>query len=414
MMILRQTSIVVIGAGNRANKYLEYLVRNPQTVKLVGVVEPNDLRREKIADEFSLQPSSCFTCYEQFFASRIKADAVFICTPDDKHFEPCMRAIEAGYNVLLEKPIAQSLEECEQICKAAKRSGVVVGVCHILRYHPYFQKIKQIVDAGSLGKIISINHTAEINLDRMTHSYVRGIFSNECTSSPLLVAKCCHDIDFLLWLCSSRCKRVSSFGSLSWFKEENAPQGSAARCVECGVESNCPYSAVSLYRNRKEWVSNFNVPSGGSIEDVIEQELQSGRYGRCVFRCGNDVADHQIVNMEMEDGATISIAINAFTRDDCRRTHIKLTNGEIDGDERSLRVRHFRNGEDYVIDYSHLERQPYHAGADLNIVEAFLRAISPCCEKMCSDITDAVASHIVGFNAERSRREGRVVNINWN
>ena len=409
----RQISVVVIGAGNRANKYLEYVTRNRQKVKLVGVVEPVDLRRERVAEEFNLEPSNCFTCYEQFFAAKIQADAVFICTPEDKHFEPCMMAIDAGYNVLLEKPIAQSLEECEQIRQAANRRGVVVAVCHILRYHPYFQKIKQIVDSGSLGQIISINHTAEINLDRMMHSYVRGIFSNEQSSNPLLVAKCCHDIDFLLWLCSSRCKRVSSFGSLSWFKEENAPSGSSARCVACKVESNCPYSAVDLYRNRKEWIANFNVPSGGRLEDVIEQELLSGRYGRCVFHCDNDVVDHQVVNLEMEDGVTMSIAVNAFTRDDCRRTHIKLTNGEIDGDERSLRVRHFRNGEDYVLDYSHLEGQPYHAGADLNIVDAFLQAISSCGEGFCSDIADAIESHVVCFNAERSRREGVTVDINW-
>lgn len=406
-------SIVVIGAGNRANKYLEYVVQNPQKVKLIGVVEPIELRRKKVADEFDLNPNCCFSCYEQFFASKIQTDAVFICTPEDKHFEPCMKAIVAGYNVLLEKPIAQSRAECEQIRIAAEAKGVIVGVCHVLRYHPYFQKIKQIVDSGYLGQIISINHTAEINLDRMMHSYVRGIFNNEHTSNPLLIAKCCHDVDFLLWLCTSRCKRVSSFGSLRWFKAENAPQGSAARCVECNIENGCPYSAIDLYRNRREWIYNFNVPLDGCIEEVIEQELQRGRYGRCVFRCDNDVADHQIVNMEMDDGITISLVVNAFTHDDCRRTHIKLTNGEIDGDEKSLRVRHFRDGEDFVIDFSHLSSQPYHAGADLNVVEAFIQAVSSSCKSMCSDIADAVASHIVCFDAERSRREGRVVNINW-
>lgn len=136
-------SIVVIGAGNRANKYLEYVVQNPQKVKLIGVVEPIELRRKKVADEFDLNPNCCFSCYEQFFASKIQADAVFICTPEDKHFEPCMKAIVAGYNVLLEKPIAQSRAECEQIRIAAEAKGVVVGVCHVLRYIRIFKKLSR-------------------------------------------------------------------------------------------------------------------------------------------------------------------------------------------------------------------------------------------------------------------------------
>lgn len=407
-----KSKVVIIGAGNRANKYLEYAIRNPQRCEIVGVVEPLEIRRTAIAHKFALREESCFSSYYDFFDAKVEADAVFICTPEDKHFEPCMMAIEAGYNVLLEKPIAQTKEECEQIMMAARRCKVVVGVCHVLRYHPYFQKIKQIVESRELGEIISINHYADINLDRMMHSYVRGCWNQSRRTNPMLVAKCCHDIDFLLWVCEARASKVSSFGSLRWFCSDNAPQGCAARCVDCSIERECPYSAVDLYQNRKEWIANFDVPQGKSLDEVIDMELRQGPYGRCVYHCDNDVVDNQVVNIELENRVVISFTVNAFTRNDSRKTHIKLSGGEIDGDEKTLRVRRFRGGEEQFFDFSHLEHQPFHAGADLNIVEEFLRVIeSDNSEQICSNVEGAIGSHIVCFEAERSRLIGQVIEV---
>lgn len=217
--------IVAIGAGNRTNKYLEYAVRHPERLQLAGVVELNPLRREAVAAKFGLASSQCFDDYRLFFGQPRSADAVLIATPEDTHFEPCMLAIEAGYDVLLEKPIAQRLDECRQIAEAARRRGVIVGICHVMRYHPYFVRIKEIVDSGELGQLISINHTAAVGIDRMTHCFVRGLWRREECANPMLISKCCHDIDFLLWLASSRCRKISSFGSLRWYRRENAPQG---------------------------------------------------------------------------------------------------------------------------------------------------------------------------------------------
>ena len=256
----KPVTIVAIGAGNRTNKYLEYAIRNPDRLKLVGVAELNDIRRHAVASKFGLKPEECFTDYERFFENPVPADAILIGTPENMHFEPCMKAIEAGYNVLLEKPIAQSLPECCRIAEAARRKGVIVGVCHVLRYHPYFIKIKEIVDSGQLGEIISISHLAAVGLDRTTHGFVRGMWRREEITNPMLISKCCHDIDFLLWLTEARCRKLSSFGSLRWFRAENAPKGSTPRCIDCPLEKECPYSAVDLYYNRRDWISNFDVP----------------------------------------------------------------------------------------------------------------------------------------------------------
>lgn len=403
--------IVAIGAGNRTNKYLEYARLYPERLKLVGVVEPDEIRRTHVAVEFDLTSSQCFSDYKDFFLSPVKADAVLIGTPENVHFDPCIKAIDAGYNVLLEKPIAQRLDECYAIAEHAKLAGVLVGVCHVLRYHPYFMKIKEIVDSGELGSIISINHIASVGLDRTTHGYVRGLWRREKTSNPMFLAKCCHDIDFLLWLTQKGCRRLVSFGSLRWFRPENAPEGSSERCINCSVESTCPFSAVDLYYNRREWVSNFDIADGNTLDEVVNEELYRGIYGRCVYHCDNDVVDHQVLSMEMEDAVTINLSMDIFTRDDCRETHIKMTNGEIDGNETKLRVRKFRESKERVFDFSNITKKPFHSGADLNLVDDFIKALRFKNYKFRSPIDNSIESHRICYEAERSRHNGKIVNF---
>ena len=405
----RPVSIVAIGAGNRTNKYLEYVRRNPDKARLIGVVELNNLRRQKVADEFGLDASCCYTDYRDFFRSPLEADAVMICTPENMHFEPAMLAIEAGYHVLLEKPIAQTLEECLAIGEAARRKNVIVSVCHVLRYHPYFIKLKELACSGELGNIISINHCTSVGVDRATHSFVRGLWSREADTNPMLISKCCHDIDFLLWLTKTRCRKITSFGSLRWFRSKNAPEGSAERCIDCKVEAQCPFSAVDLYRVRRDWISNFDIPQGKTIDQVIEDELREGKYGRCIYHCDNDVVDHQIVSMEMDSEVTINFYMDLFTLKDHRKTHICLTEGEIDGNETLLRVRRFRGGAETVYDFSNLSHQPFHAGADLDIVADFIDAIHSEEKYLRTSIDLSVESHRICFEAERSRKEQRMV-----
>ena len=403
--------IVAIGAGNRTNKYLEYVRMHPDRLQLVGVVEVNANRMQRIAEEFKLDSNHCFADYNDFFAHPLPADAVLIATPENLHYDPCIKAIEAGYHVLLEKPIAQTLEECNDIAVRAQRKGVLVGVCHVLRYHPYFMKIKEIVDSDELGAVISINHTASVGLDRSLHGFVRGLWSKEENTNPMLIAKCCHDIDLLLWLTRTPCKRLTSFGSLRWFRSENAPMNSSDRCINCHIEAKCPYSAVDLYYNRRDWISNFDIPEGRTLNEVLLEELRHGRYGRCVFHCDNDVVDHQILSMEMESGVTVNFSMDIFASDDCRETHVKLTHGEIDGNEVRLRVRKFRDNEERVFDFSHISKKPFHAGADLKLVDDFVKALSCKEHKLRTSIENSVESHRICYEAERSRLTGKTIEL---
>jgi predicted dehydrogenase len=405
----KQVSIVAIGAGNRTNKYLEYVKQHPDKAKLVGVVELNEIRRNKIAEKFNIEPSACFTDYHDFFRSSLKVDAVMICTPENMHYEPCMMAIEAGYHVLLEKPIAQTPEECIAIGEAARRKNVIVTVCHVLRYHPYFIKLKELACSGELGNIISINHRTAVGVDRAAHSFVRGPWRKESETNPMLISKCCHDIDFLLWLTKTRCRKLTSFGSLRWFKSTNAPEGSAHRCIDCQVESQCPFSAVDLYRIRRDWIANFDVPQGKNIDEVIEEELEQGLYGRCIYHCDNDVVDHQIVSMEMESEVTINFSMDIFTLEDHRATQICLTEGEIEGDETQIKVRRFRGGEETIYDFSDIKHKPFHAGADLDLMNDFIEAIQTEGKYLRTSIDLSVESHRICFEAERSRKEKRTI-----
>ena len=405
----KQVSIVAIGAGNRTNKYLEYVKQHPDKAKLVGVVELNEIRRNKIAEKFNIEPSACFTDYHDLFRSSLKVDAVMICTPENMHYEPCMMAIEAGYHVLLEKPIAQTPEECIAIGAAARRKNVIVTVCHVLRYHPYFIKLKELACSGELGNIISINHRTAVGVDRAAHSFVRGPWRKESETNPMLISKCCHDIDFLLWLPKTRCRKLTSFGSLRWFKSTNAPEGSAHRCIDCQVESQCPFSAVDLYRIRRDWIANFDVPQGKNIDEVIEEELEQGLYGRCIYHCDNDVVDHQIVSMEMESEVTINFSMDIFTLEDHRATQICLTEGEIEGDETQIKVRRFRGGEETIYDFSDIKHKPFHAGADLDLMNDFIEAIQTEGKYLRTSIDLSVESHRICFEAERSRKEKRTI-----
>ena len=397
--------LAVIGTGNRANKYLKYCELHPTRLQLVAIAEVNPLRGEACAARFHLPAESCYDDFRKMLRERSDIDMVLVSTPDHLHYRPVVESILKGHHVLIEKPIAQRIEECREIVRLAQEHHVRVGVCHVLRYHPYFQKLKQLVSSGEYGDMVSIQHHVAVGLDRATHSFVRGLFRNSELSNPMLVSKCCHDVDFLMWLTEGHCQRVSSFGSLKWFKKECAPQGSAPRCTQCSIEPNCPYSAKNLYLERRDWISNFNIPHNGTIDDAILNELHHGDYGRCVFHADNNVVDHQTTILELSDRTTITLTMDMFTADDLRRTTIHLTHGEIYGNEEQITARKFR-GEEQRFDFRPQLSQPYHAGADLRVINDFCNAILNPSAPFEISAEDLLESYLVCHAAERSRLDG--------
>lgn len=396
----RPVSIVAIGAGNRATKYLRYIFDNPDRVRLVAVVDPVDVRRMQVARRAGLPDCCCFAGMDEFIAAGVSADAVMICTPEHMHYVQCMTALRHGYHILLEKPIACTVNECREIADEACRRGLCVSVCHVLRHQPYFERLKSVVADSRLGRMLSISHTASVGLDRYVHTYVRGVVGEV---NPVLLSKCCHDIDILVWLSGGSCRRLTSYGSRSFFRRESAPEGASSRCIGCAVECSCPFSAVDLYQRRREWIANFDVLEGETVDNSIERQLRQGRFGRCVFDCDNRGVDHQVLAMEMDNGVTVNMSMDCMTVDDGRVTHICMTGGEVHGDERHITVRYFDGHATETYDFTDISQQPFHAGADLKIVEEFINALLSGTFVTRTDIAESLESHRICFEAEKSR-----------
>lgn len=401
-----QITVVALGAGNRMQVYARL---HPQEMRIVAVVEPNRIRRQQFALLCGVPEENCFGTWEVFLQKEKMADAVFICTPDDMHYQPTILALEKGYDVLLEKPVAQTYRECLDIVRKAHELNRIVGICHVLRYHPYFKKFREVSAGGELGELISVNHVESVGIERMTHSFVRGLWRREGDANPMILSKACHDLDLLVWLTGKKCLHAASYGSLKWFRAEHAPLGSTLRCTEgCQVEKDCPYSALDLYYRRKRWLRHFDVPEGRKEDDVILEELKSGPYGRCVYHCDNDVVDHQVVSLLMEDGVTVNFSMDAFTKDSGRRTHFMFSHGEVFGDERILTVRHFHPDKpDEVYDFSAFCGEcNYHGGADLDMVRDFLLAVhTRRGDGLLTNIDSSLESHRIAFEIEKARKK---------
>lgn len=392
--------LAVIGIGNRAQKYMKYLVQHPEEACITYLVEPNSIRLHQAQALSQVDENHCFRDASLFLQERrTDVDAVIIASPDDHHYVQCMRCIELGYHVLLEKPIATTASQCQTLAQAAEEKGVLVNVCYVLRYHPLFQKVRDLVRSPRMGRIMSINYTNSIGLDRTLHTYVRGFWSRKETSCPVVLAKCCHDVDYLLWLCGSPVKSVSASGKLTWFKQENAPEGSAPRCVQCSVEKECPFSAIDMYQRRKVWTSNFPTPEGQTIDQVIQKEMEQGRFGRCVYHCYNNVSDHKVMWMELEDETTISLTMDFFTHKDGRRFFVQCAMGEIEVMYDQVHVHYFNHTPDEDYDFRRVITSPLHGNADMYIMKNFIAAIQDK-EPLVAPIGEALESHLVCFEAE--------------
>ncbi|TDD27881.1 Gfo/Idh/MocA family oxidoreductase, partial [Nonomuraea terrae] len=343
-----------------------------------------------------------------------QADAVIIATQDRDHVEPALRFAELGYDILLEKPMGVSQEECHAIVSAAERSGAIFAVCHVLRYTPYTKTLKALLDAGRIGEIVSIQHLEPVGWWHQAHSYVRGNWRRTDESTFMLLAKSCHDLDWLVHLTGKRVTRVSSFGGLHHFRPENRPQNAADRCLDCTAEPECPYSAIRLYlplAGREIW------PLTALTDDVSEQgvrkALRTGPYGRCVYTCDNDVVDHQVVNMEFEGGTTAAFTMTAFTPSLHRQTRVFGTHGSIEGDGDRLTVHDFVTGRTEVVETrppGDATARGGHGGGDEGLVEAFLTAVSTRDRSsILSSPTESLHSHLMAWAAERSRLTGETV-----
>ena len=403
---MKKIRAVVLGAGYRGRAYADYALAHPDQFEIVGVADP--VQAEVIpAPKYWNDWRSCLD-------DRPEADVVIIAMPDSLHHEPALMALDAGYHLLLEKPISPTEEECrEVIAKALERKRLVL-VGHILRYTAYFAHIKALIDSGELGDVVSIAHQESAGFWKVAHSYVRGNWANSKRSSPIILAKCSHDIDLFVWWLGRKCRKVSSFGSIKLFRPEMKPKGAAKCCVNCppAIEKRCVWSARNMYVRHDELKYLFADQSDEAMEKLISET----EYGKCVYQSDNDVPDHQTVTMEFDGGATVSHVMTGFTNRNVRTTRIALTRGEIIGDGENLDICRFDGNpvETGVPMIYRLPNSSRHGGGDFNLVSELVRIARRGDEEEIRQITEeSLQSHLICFAAEKSRLAGgKIIEIN--
>ncbi len=401
---------VLIGGGHRGSIYASYASKFPSELKIVGIADSNPERRKKIALAHGISEKYCFSDWKQVFKSEKIADAIIIATPDHLHTEPCLEALDAGYDILLEKPIAPTEKECRQILTKANETNRIVGVCHVLRYSPYFRELKEVIDAGLIGDIISVHHMEPIEHIHMSHSYVRGKWRNSKMATPIILAKSCHDTDIIRWLVNSPVHDVHCFGNLRWFTNANAPQGSTERCTDgCKVEGSCAYSALQIYYRDHKRLYVFDLPEDKSKwDEQILHELKTTDYGRCVYRMDNDQPDHLTVNMLFENGVTAAFSMEAHVSYEGRRTRIMGSKGDIVGDMETFTLTDFKTRKQTTWSL----KTDAHGGGDFGLVRDWVQAVAQKDQSLLSSSVDvSVESHLVAFGAERSRLNRSIEDI---
>jgi predicted dehydrogenase len=451
---------ILIGAGQRgADSYAPYALHHPDQIQFVAVAEPVPERRKRFAAQHHLSEQNTYESWEPLLVQPRLADAALICTQDQQHTAPTLAALNAGYDVLLEKPMATTLGECIQLVQAAEQTGRQLHICHVLRYTPHAQKLRQVLQSGVLGEVVNVDHRENVSYWHMAHSYVRGNWANLVRSAPMILAKCCHDFDILLWWLDRRCEHLSSTGNLLHFRPENAPPGAPARCLDgCPASDTCPYYAPRVYLELAPlWQSFAETSSGfnhlavqahrrypglvkalsqlyaplrqlsdyrGSPRSVLAADptyenlmeaLRQGPYGRCVYRCDNDVVDRQAVLMQFEGGLPVTLTMQGHSHIEYRTTRIEGTRATLLAESGHggswIEVRQHRSDRHMRYNTSEIDEQG-HGGGDQALMQAFVRSLQGRSGQALTLARQSLESHRMAFTAEQARLEGRVIKMN--
>ena len=410
-------TFAICGCGSRGlEAYATYQKHHPEQMKIVAGADNRPDRLALLREWYGVEESMCFASDEELLAQPKLADVMLIATQDRQHVPAALKALDKGYHVLLEKPISPELSECRQLLEKARETGKLVVVCHVLRYTPFYAALEELVRRGDIGKLETIDAVEHVGYWHYAHSFVRGNWRRTDETSPMILAKSCHDMDILRWLAGGRCLKVQSFGALDHFRAENAPEGAAERCLECPHKDTCVFSAETIYitgrhcgfrRGAKGW-PNTVVAGDTPSEENLYEALRTGPYGRCVYRCDNDVVDHQTVNLEFENNIHATFTMTAFT-EQCRRT-IKLTGtmGEIDGDLEHNTLTVYRFGKEAEVISLNDQKSEFagHGGGDAGLMGQFCRMAAGDSGECLTSIDASVESHVMALAAEASRLRG--------
>lgn len=420
MKTLVPLRLVGIGCGARTRTYLTIAARLPHLYRIEGAADPIGGRVARVREACgSPEHFRSFAGWRELLAAERFADVAVIGTQDSDHKAACLAAMEKGYDILLEKPIAPNLEDTLLIERRAAELGRKVLICHVLRYTPFYRKVKEIIASGAIGEIVSLNAMEGVIPWHQAHSYVRGHWAVTEKASPMILGKCCHDLDIIAWLFERPCRCLSSYGGLSHFTKDHAPAGAPPRCTDgCPVGASCQYNA-SLYATvHRTWLDLVMDGAADATEAEVLDWLRGSPWGRCVYRCDNTAVDHQVVAMEFAGGGTATFTMTAFEYG--RQIEVFGTRGVLRGGENVLAA----TGSDIVVRlHGNNEIQQVrvaslaggyqgHGGGDAGLVLALHEEMrKPSSEAMSTSLAASVRSHAMAFAAEASRLNGEAVNV---
>ncbi|MBQ8726750.1 MAG: Gfo/Idh/MocA family oxidoreductase [Clostridia bacterium] len=409
-------TVSIIGVGGRGGEaYGRYMSLLKDKFRITHLCDINQTRLDKYGEIFEVPKENRFDDENRFFEKKW-SDLLFITTQDRMHVRMAKKALELGYDIVLEKPISDSVEELQDLTKLAHEKNRKVIVCHVLRYTVFMKKLKELLNAGEIGRLVSIDQTENVVFWHEAHSYVRGNWRNTDVAVPMIMAKCCHDLDLIQDFAGSRCKSVASMGSLFYFKPENKPDGSADRCVNCKLANTCVYSAkriyVEMWKNvgTPENAGPFNLITDACplTEDALMQAITDGPYGRCAFSCDNNVVDNQTVIMQFENGVTATLKMEAFVKQGGRDIRFFGTEGELDlceADGTITLKKYF--DKDVVWRLNDLtDDLEGHGGGDHRMIDSIYEIMTNDSEILTTSIDNSVESHYMALAAEESRING--------
>ncbi len=426
---MKKLTAIVIGLGSRGCVYSNAMKKLEDKFQVVGLADPLKAHLDTVKAWHNVPEENCYDSWEDILAQPKMADFAVICTQDKMHMPPALKAIEKGYNILLEKPVAPTPEECAAIANAAEKKGVKVLVCHVLRYTNFYGRVKQLLLDGAIGDVMSLIAVEAVGNVHQSHSFVRGNWHKTSDSAPMILAKCSHDTDIIQWLIDKPCKKVQSFGSLTHFCKENAPEGAPKRCIDggCPAADTCVYNAKRIYVDdhsdanwyREVATAKFSIDGGVASDEETVAALKNNNYGMCVYQMDNDVVDHQVVNMEFEGGATASLTMNAFNKGG-RYIRIFGTKGELYANmsDAEITLYTFADKQHHQVSVTAAEggfvagHGAGHGGGDIGIMGELYDYFSGEYDGYkAADISTSVKNHLLAFAAEESRLTGTVVDM---
>ena len=405
--------VVMVGAGNRGFlAYGPFAVRHPQQVRFVAVAEPDEGRRARFAETHGIPPDRRFRSWEDIASRPPLATAAINATMDGAHHPSTLALLQAGYNLLLEKPMATSPEQCVELVRAGRETGRILQICHVMRYAPFFSAVHDIVRGGRLGDVVSLDWRENLAYSHYAHSYIRGRWGNSARSAPMILTKCCHDLDQLIWVLGRAPRRVASFGALRHFRPEAAPSGVPERCTDgCPVADQCQYYAPRVYLDPDCAAYQLDSVSIDHSEAAILEGLRSGPYGRCVYHAGNDVVENQVVVLDYDDGLAASLTMQGASHEEGRTLRIDGTHATLLGNQARnelLLIDHLTGTTETM--YPEVPSSG-HGGGDEGVMGSFVAALLGDESRVLTSASESLESHLLAFAAEDARRSRRVIDM---